>query len=206
MGSNQVMIPVTLKTPCKFCNKIITASSLHELKNHNCETAINTMEYICPAINCGKKFSNKNSHAYHIKHCHNSMEDPSVAKNSLDIMSIATNELVGGSGIEDKRTATSVVPTNFQTNLQVHKNNLMPINQGSLNKKTYVCPYQGCDKSYSAKNYLIQHERMHTGEKPFKCDNCGKSFSRVLDLKKHNLLKEKLPEIFAKQCHPPFKT
>ena len=35
-GVNQIMIPVTLKTPCKSCNKLIVASSLNDLKNHIC--------------------------------------------------------------------------------------------------------------------------------------------------------------------------
>ena len=83
----------------------------------------------------------------------------------------------------------------------------VPVNAGVVAKKMFVCPYAGCSKSYNVKNYLIQHERTHTGEhcgnrgefiisiflflgeKPFKCKNCGKGFSRVLDLKKHILCK-----------------
>ena len=33
---NQIMIPVTLKTPCRNCNSMIVASSLAELKKHVC--------------------------------------------------------------------------------------------------------------------------------------------------------------------------
>ena len=33
---NQIMIPVTLKTPCRNCNMTIVAASLAELKKHVC--------------------------------------------------------------------------------------------------------------------------------------------------------------------------
>merc|ERR1719400_392356 len=69
----------------------------------------------------------------------------------------------------------------------VDKGGVVQVN--AAGKKMFVCPYAGCSKSYNVRTYLIQHERTHTGEKPFKCNNCGKMFSRVLDLKKHTLLK-----------------
>jgi len=63
-----------------------------------------------------------------------------------------------------------------------------PTGQAGL-AKPFTCPYSGCQKSYNAKMYLVQHERLHTGERPFSCKHCGKGFSRILDMKKHSLLK-----------------
>jgi hypothetical protein len=30
-------------------------------------------------------------------------------------------------------------------------------------RKIFVCPHEGCDKAYAVKNYLVEHERLHTG-------------------------------------------
>ena len=108
----------------------------------------------------------QNALQYHEKHCHG------PAKKEVDIMSIATSELVGGGGFP-----TSDYPATPPGSAPAPPPG-----------RPFVCPYPGCTKSYAAKNYLVQHERLHTGERPYKCNNCLKEFSRVLDMKKHKLL------------------
>ena len=144
-SSSQVMIPVTLKTPCKLCNTIITASSLQEFKAHNCSGAAVSpqSDLVCSIGNCGRKFNNKNSYQYHIKHCHNPT-NPAPPQQPAHIPPPSSQH--------------------YSSNMQ-HDSNIIPVNpqlSGPPNKP-FACPYEGCNKSYHAKTYLIQHERLHTG-------------------------------------------
>ncbi|NWH89912.1 CHE1 factor, partial [Aegithalos caudatus] len=50
-------------------------------------------------------------------------------------------------------------------------------------EKPFGCPE--CGKSFCASSSLVIHRRSHTGERPFPCSSCDKSFVSRSSLAKH---------------------
>ncbi|XP_006872860.1 PREDICTED: zinc finger protein with KRAB and SCAN domains 4 [Chrysochloris asiatica] len=48
---------------------------------------------------------------------------------------------------------------------------------------SYQC--NECDRSFTQNRSLIEHQKIHTGEKPYQCDACGKGFTRTSYLAQH---------------------
>lgn len=47
------------------------------------------------------------------------------------------------------------------------------------------CPY--CRKMFYRSSHLVDHIRIHTGERPFVCQICQKAFAVMSNLKQHEL-------------------
>ncbi|KAL2791458.1 zinc finger protein with KRAB and SCAN domains 4 isoform 1 [Daubentonia madagascariensis] len=48
---------------------------------------------------------------------------------------------------------------------------------------SYKC--NECERSFTRNRSLIEHQKIHTGEKPYQCDACGKGFTRTSYLVQH---------------------
>ena len=66
----------------------------------------------------------------------------------------------------------------------------------------YVC--SECGKAFSWSLSLIQHQRIHTGEKAYECHECGKAFSHRSALIQHHIIHTREKPCECNECGKAF--
>ena len=106
-------------------------------------------------------------------------KDTFVSPTTVEYISNVSAKLTSPSERKSEQIQLSRVESKSQHNEKKFSRNL---------SKQFDCSFRGCLKTYTKKHFLIDHERVHKGEKPYRCKHCDRTFYRVTDLKKHTLL------------------
>ncbi|XP_023410271.1 zinc finger and SCAN domain-containing protein 20 isoform X2 [Loxodonta africana] len=83
-----------------------------------------------------------------------------------------------------RNSIEETAPEQAPSGSSVSKNlNSSGMHSTNSGERLYRC--SECGRSFSKSSALISHQRIHTGEKPYECTECGKSFSKSSTLANH---------------------
>ena len=123
--------------------------------------------------------------------------DELLEKKKLEIESL-TNQLLVKPSIDLANPISQIGFSEHQKRMKMEKDRLNKEFEKTKDGK-FICPYKDiCNYVTKYRGNLKIHMKFHTGEKPYRCDLCGRDFVLAQHCKKHMLTH---PEMKGVQCN-----
>lgn len=103
----------------------------------------------------------------------------------VQILGILHNVVITPANMADPLARAHQTIYNSGTPLPVRQLQSIQANFQDIGTAVYPCLYPACGKTFSKLFQLRKHEALHSFDRPFKCPRCPAAFARKYDFKRH---------------------
>ncbi|XP_076458436.1 uncharacterized protein LOC143292132 [Babylonia areolata] len=185
-------LPVQMVKPRKRRKKKSPPVDVHLIAERN--------TYVCTT--CDRKFSREASLKWHIQYDHNKREGDSEEEEedeeekrkgeeeveediddqdvNFKVKEPPVKRVQLSSGDDERPFKCDMCGVGFKE-VAVLKTHMLT----HSNVRQYKCTFENCPYAFKTKGSLVRHVRRHTGERPYGCESCGRSFAESGALTRH---------------------